>query len=150
MVPSAPRHRPSLPWVQAVLVGLPGVVLGLVLLTGSIATAAQILVFSVICTLGIGALFWLGLALVLGLALLYGADQLSRLRGRSGGLGLFPSPREPAVGGAASAGGPPALSDYAARRLAEGGDPQRIRRDLLQAGWAAPQVDHALGGGREP
>lgn len=150
MVPSAPRHRPSLPWVQAVLVGLPGVVLGLVLLTGSIEASVQILVFSVLCTLGIGALFWLGLALVLGLALLYGADQLSRLRGRAGGLGLFAPPRHSADGAAVAAAVPRALGDYAARRLAQGGDPERIRRDLLRAGWDVPQVERALAGGREP
>ncbi|MCP9816891.1 hypothetical protein KBY76_09440 [Synechococcus sp. GreenBA-s] len=129
--------------------GLPLVAVGLALLTGSIATAGQILVFSVICTLGIGALFWLGLALVLGLATLYAADQIARLQGRPAGLGLFPP--HGALPGAAPAEALPSqgldtLSRYAARRLAQGGDRERIRHELLRAGWSVPQVEAALRG----
>jgi hypothetical protein len=145
----SPHRRPSLPWIPAILVGLPLVAVGLALLTGSIGTAAQILVFSVICTLGIGALFWLGLAVVLGLATLYAADQIARLRGRPAGLGLFP-PHGASPGAAPAVAQPPqgleALRRYAGRRLAQGGDRERIRHELLRAGWSVPQVEAALRG----
>jgi hypothetical protein len=143
MVQPAARRR-SLSWTPAILTGLPLVAVGLTLLTGSIVSASQIVFFSVVCTLGIGALFWLGLALVLGLAILYAADQLSRWRGRPGGLGLFTPAADPAGGAGSWVGPPQALSDYAARRLAEGADRERVRRDLLHAGWTAPEVEAAL------
>ncbi|MFM7549515.1 MAG: hypothetical protein ACKO8I_11740 [Cyanobacteriota bacterium] len=133
--------------MPALLVGIPTVFLGLSLLTGSISDAALLITVSVICTVGIGGLFWLGLAMVLGIALLYVAESLARIFWRHEGFGLFPG------GGDRSGVSLPAplrqrrhqvLERYVTRRLEGRSDPVHIRRDLLQAGWSAEQVDGVL------
>lgn len=134
-----PRPRP-LPWGAASLVGLLLVSAGLVLLTGSATNAFGLFFLSVVCTAGIGAFFWVGLANVVGMATLYVVDQLLRWRWRPQGTGLF----SPASNVRVLRERQRVLEHYLARRLVQGNDPARVRRDLLEAGWGEAQVEEAF------
>lgn len=137
--PSVPRPMP-LPFLEATLLGIPLVALALLLLTGDYRMAVGLVVFSVICTAGIGGAFWLGLALLVGLAVLYAVDQILRLRGSRHGLGLFDrKPREEQRQARQAV-----VQRYVARRLATGADPARVRQDLLAAGWEENQLQAAF------
>jgi hypothetical protein len=113
-------------------VGVPLVVLWLTLLTGSLEAVLQLLLFSVVCTLGIGGLFWLGLAFGVGFLTLH----LVR---------LLPGSGKGAVTGATQRQRDrDAVALYVSRRLQQGGDLALIQRDLKQAGWDASQIDAAV------
>ena len=137
--PTVPRPT-SLPWLTAALTGVPLVLLGLLLLSGSLADVWMLLFLSVLCTAGIGLLFWLGLAMVVGLAVLYVCDQLLRWQGRPNGTGLFGG----AGGVAVQHQRQRMLEHYLARRLALGVDPVRVRQDLIGAGWSEAQLQQAF------
>jgi hypothetical protein len=144
---SVPRPRP-LPWIQAALLGLPLVFLGLSLLLGDPSMAGTLILASVICTAGIGGLFWLALALVIGLAVLYAADQMARQGGRRGGLGLFPQDGEIAgaeLSASAQQQRRQMLVGYVfRRRKAAGVDGGRLRQELAEAGWSPAQIEEAF------
>ncbi len=136
---SVPRPTP-LPLAAAMLIGLPLMVGALALLCGSIANATALLVFSILCTAGIGAVFWLGLSLLLGLVILYGVDQVLRWRGVPQGTALFsPTASVPGLQRRQRV-----LEQYLARRLVQGIDPVRARRELLEAGWSEAQLQQAF------
>lgn len=137
--PTVPRPA-ALPWELAFLVGIPLVAAGVVVLTGSFSNAAVLVFLSVLCTAGIGSIFWLGLSFVVGLATLYSLDQLLRWRGHPRGLGVFAPP----IGAPGKQQRQRVLEHYVARRLAQGGDPARVRQELLQAGWGEPQLQQAF------
>jgi hypothetical protein len=147
LITQAPRPTP-LPWLAAALTGLPLVALGLALLIGDPRMALLLIAVSVVCTAGIGALFWLALAMVIGLAVLYGADQLARrMLGRPAGIGLFPGIDD------RSGGTQPQsrqdqrqqmLQDYVQQRLARQGDSSRLRSDLEEVGWSSAQIEAAF------
>ena len=56
--------------LASLAIGAPVTFLGLILFTGSVENAWMLLMFSVICTLGIGLLFWLPLCWAVGAAIL--------------------------------------------------------------------------------
>ncbi|MEB3256435.1 MAG: hypothetical protein VKJ05_08625 [Synechococcaceae cyanobacterium] len=129
-----------LPFLEATLLGIPLVALALVLLTGDYRIVAMLVGISVVCTAGIGGVFWLGLALLVGLAVLYVLDQILRLRGSRHGLGLFDRKPQGEQRQARQA----VVQRYVARRLATGADPARVRQDLLAAGWEENQLQAAF------
>jgi hypothetical protein len=135
MVVPAPRPASTAP-ARALLnlaVGVPLVILGLTLLTGSLEAVLQLLLFSVVCTLGIGGLFWMGLAFGVGFLTLH----LVR---------LLPGVGKGAVTGTAEQRqrDRDAVALYVSRRLQQGGDLALIQRDLKRAGWDASQIDAAV------
>ena len=137
--PTVPRPV-SLPWLMAALTGVPLLLLGLLLLSGSMSDVWLLLFLSVVCTAGIGLAFWLGLATLLGLAALYVCDQLLRTLGHPKGTGLF----DGAGGLAAQHQRQRTLEHYLARRLAMGVDPVRVRQELIGAGWSETQLQQAF------
>jgi hypothetical protein len=130
--PRAPSSRIHIALRDAAI-GLPVLVLGLMLLMRSPADALVLLAVSVVCTLGIGGLLWLALAVLIGwsLRLLWTA-----LRG-----GRRPPGQAAGPGGG---GAPAVVSRYVEGRLSQGVDPERLRRDLLHQGWSSSQVAAAL------
>lgn len=135
MVVPVPRPASTAP-ARALLniaVGVPLVLLGLTLLTGSLEAVLQLLLFSVVCTLGIGGLFWLGLAFGVGFLTLHLVKLLPGVgKGPMSGAAVQRQRDSDAVAG------------YVSRRLQQGGDLALIRRDLKQAGWDASQIDTAV------
>jgi hypothetical protein len=88
-------------------------------------------VASIICTLGIGGFFWIGVAMLLGAAL---QVLLPSLRARPG---------QPQA--AKAADNPPApLIAYASGRLGIGIREGRVRRDLHRAGWGDALIESVL------
>ena len=134
-----PRPRP-LPWGAAGGVGQLLLLVGLMLLTGSVYEPLVLITLSIVCTAGIGLFFWLGLSVVVGMAALYVVDQLLRWRWRPQGTGLF----SPASNVRVMRERQRVLEHYLARRLVQGNDPVRVRRDLLEAGWGEAQVEEAF------
>lgn len=110
--------------LQAWLVGMPMVLVGLTLLTGSAASAFSLIAFSIVCTLGIGGVFWFGLCFVVGYVVL----TLVRA--------FRPPPTNPSP-----AGRPALIAPYVRTRLQKGGDPSLIRVDLQRAGWPAAEIE---------
>ena len=134
MVPTAPPTRP-LHWFQAALVGLPLVLLGLVVLSGSLQDALNLILFSTLCTLGIGGLFWLGLAALIGTALL---AVVAALR------------QQPITFAGRAAAQQQLLAGYVQTRRRSGADEQRIRSDLQRAGWRAAEIENAFAAASSP
>lgn len=128
MAPSPPPPRPF-HWFQAALLGMPLVLLGLVVLTGSAQDAFNLLLFSTVCTLGIGGLFWFGLAVLVGTGLRAVAAALRH---------------EPISLGGRVAAQQQLLQCYVQTRRQAGGDGQRIRSELQRAGWRAAEIDAAF------
>ena len=119
---------------RAFWIGLPPLLLILVLLLRSLASALQLVAISVVCTAGAGGLFWGGLAIAIGSAVLL----------------LVPALR-PAVDPQAAAEGPNGSSRdrhpvmaYAVEKLRTGVSEEGVRRALLRSGWPASDVDVAL------
>lgn len=125
ILPSPPPPQAAV--VVDALLGLP--VLGLLLMVSmpSPRDALMLLITSVICTLGVGGLLWLALAVLIGRTL--------RLLWR-----LFRAARRSPSAGSADAATAALLSRYVEASLGQGGDPQRLRRDLLAQGWTAAQL----------
>jgi len=127
------------PLLRDVLLGLLLLVVLLTLMLGSFNRALELLALSTVCTLGIGAAFWLAMAYVLGAASLYVLVQLIKP------LGWAQSPAlRPSFGSGSSTTG---LSTYVERRRRSGGDDAHIRADLLRAGWSPSEVEAALAAG---
>lgn len=128
------------PLLRDVLVGVPLLLAWLTVLTGSLYNAGAMVTMSIICTLGVGAVFWGLLAWILGAVTVLLLGLVIRLLG-----GSWP--------GASRHGfnhGPSdqAITAYVARRRLAGGDDDRIRADLLRGGWSAAEVEAALAAGR--
>jgi hypothetical protein len=130
MAPIPPPPR-KLHWLQAGLVGLPLVLLGLVLLTGSAEAALNLIVLSTVCTLGIGGLFWFGIAAVLGYAV----------------LAVWRAVQHKPAPGNGKAEAQQLISTYVQSRLQEGGDAERIRADLQRTGWRPAEINAAFASG---
>jgi hypothetical protein len=125
--------------LQAGLVGLPVVLVGLSLLTGSASSAASLLFFSVVCTFGIGGVFWCGLCFVTGYAVL---TLVRAFRPHPADPPLAARPRQALI------------APYVRTRLQKGGDPGLIRGDLRRAGWRSDEIEAGFAeasaaGGRE-
>lgn len=118
------------------LLGLLQLLVLLTLMLGSFNSALQLLAVSTVCTLGIGAAFWLAMAYVLGAASLYVVVQLIRPLGWS-----QPKTLRPSFGAGATS---TALRTFVERRRRGGGDDDHIRADLLRAGWSSSEVEAAL------
>lgn len=128
MAPIPPPLR-KLHWFQAALVGMPVVLVGLVLLTGSLEAAANLILLSTLCTLGIGGLFWIGIAALVGAGLL---AVVAALR------------HQPITLGGRAAAEQQLITAYVQSRRQAGGDEQRIRSDLQRAGWRPAEIETAL------
>ncbi|MCT0225305.1 hypothetical protein [Synechococcus sp. CS-1328] len=141
-LPGTPSQRPGprrqAPSLQAVLwlllLGMPVLLIGLVVMTGSLGNAAGLLFVSVVCTAGIGGVFWLGLALLIGWMLNL----------------ILPSPlRRPLT--LPTTGSDPVvtrLTTYVGRARQQGMAPERIRQDLARGGWSPVQIEAALADSR--
>jgi hypothetical protein len=114
--------------LQAGLVGLPVVFVGLTLLTGSASSASSLIFLSIVCTLGIGGVFWFGLCFVVGYAVL----TLVR---------VFLPPPPPADASLAARPHQALIAPYVRTRLQKGGDPGLIRVDLRRAGWRSDEIE---------
>lgn len=127
--------------LRTFLLGLPLLLLLLLGLNGgSIDQVATMLLISVVCTAGIGAVFWFGIALLLGILLQL---LVPPLRGKpypphGGGDGLTTTDLLRPSGPLDS------LTGYILRREAEGAGEATVRTDLRRAGWDADQVSAAL------
>jgi hypothetical protein len=88
-----------------------------------------LLFFSIICTLGIGLAFWLGIAFALGLLILTLWDAA---RGHH-------APSLPHANGQSEA-----LTTYISRSLQAGANHDQLSRRLLRQGWTADDIDQAF------
>ncbi|QPN59864.1 hypothetical protein H8F24_18340 [Synechococcus sp. CBW1002] len=141
-LPGTPSKRPAprrkAPSLQAVLwlllLGLPVLLIGLVVMTGSVGNAAALLFVSVVCTAGIGGVFWLALALLIGWMLNL----------------ILPGPLRRPLTLPATGSDPMVtrLTTYAGRAQQQGMAPERIRRDLARGGWSSVQIEAALADSR--
>ena len=122
--------------MRDLLVGVPLLVLVLVVMTGSAEAAGNLLFFSILCTLGVGGIFWGLMAWILGTITVLVLDQLMQLLG---GPRLLAS-----VQGAVNGLPPSVLTGYVERRRQMGGDDDHIRADLLRGGWSPADVEAAL------
>lgn len=119
--------------LRSLLLGLVPMLALLWLLVGSLTNAMTIIAASIVCTLGIGAAFWVGIAMLLGAAL---QVLLPSLRGRT---------RPPAETDAAVAVGKlTPLVDYACFQLRIGSSEERVRLNLDRAGWGEQQIATVL------
>jgi len=117
-------------------VGVPLLLFVLTVMTGSAAAAGNLLLVSLVCTLGVGGVFWGVMAWILGAITVLALDQLirplggPRLSASWKGLGSGPSL--------------PVIASYVERRRQAGGDDDHIRADLLRGGWSPADVEAAL------
>lgn|GEM_PF-1776817 len=119
--------------LRAFLIGVAPMVGLLALMSGSLDSAVSMILLSVLCTAGIGGLFWVGVAILVGTVLQL---LLPPLR---------PAPRE--VVFRATAREPDEamlLRHYAGEKLGQGMSEAAVRRDLLRSGWNEGQADAAL------
>ena len=130
LLPSPPSPLAAV-FVDA-LIGLPVLGLLLVVAMPSPRDALMLLMMSVICTLGIGGLLWLAMAVLIGRTL--------RLLWRLFRAARFGATRRPSSAGSTDAATAAVLSRYVEASLGQGADPQRLRRDLLGQGWTASQL----------
>lgn len=135
--------------MRAALVGAPLVLLALTLLCGSFSTAVQVLFWSVVCTVGIGSLFWLGLAFLVGSVLELIVQELRRGARTATASTATASAGAAKEGTDATAVPSPQLSsrplgDYVQRRLQAGSDRDHLRSDLQRAGWSDADIAAAL------
>lgn len=101
---------------------------GLVLTLGP-ATAAQLVLVSIVCTLGIGGFFWVALAFGAGWLLL---TLWEALRGHH-------APVHPDVDPQAEA-----LTQYVRRAIQAGANPDQLLRRLQRQGWTEADITQAL------
>ena len=136
---SLSRRLASSPLLRDVLVGAPLLLVWLTVLTGSLYNAGAALTMSIVCTFGLGAVFWGLLAWILGAVTVLLLGLVIRLGGGSwpGALHHGFSHRSDQV-----------ITAYVARRRQAGGDDDHIRADLLRGGWSAAEVEAALAAGR--
>lgn len=147
--PIDPVTPPASQWtsgfyLRALLLGFLPMVGLLTLMCGSLDAAMTILFWSVVCTLGIGALFWAGLAMLIGAALQVLVPPLrsrspSRAAKRREGLSSVATDPHPLR----------SLINYAVLGLERGLSAERLSRDLLRAGWGETEVESAMGQARQ-
>ena len=101
---------------------------GLTLSLG-VNNAVTLLFFSVICTLGIGAVFWLALAFGLGWLIL---TLWAAIRGDH-------APTHPESSPQADA-----LTTYIRRALESGANDAQLHRRLQRQGWTEDEIDQAI------
>lgn len=123
-------------FLRDLLVGLLLLVPLLAVMTGSLNEALQLLLVSIVCTLGVGGLFWGLIAWGLGMVTLLVLDGVIRSLG-----GSRPPALRPAVG---SGSAQPVITTYVRRRRQAGGGDDHIRADLLRGGWPPAEVEAAL------
>lgn len=118
----------------------------LAILTGDPVTAVVILVASSVCTLGVGGLLWVGLAILIGsiLQLLFPflrptADQGPSTQHRAA---QFASASD--TPGSSETFVPEPLVHYAMHKLQLGLGDDVVRRNLMRNGWSEAQVTAVL------
>jgi hypothetical protein len=131
--------------LRATLTGLPVLFLLLVTSTGSVSNASSLLLLSVVCTAGIGGLFWLGMAFLLGAAVFLLVAGVARMAGWPVPAWLKAGPRT--TGGGATV---EALGHYADAQLRLGRSSDAIGRDLRRQGWREDEVARALTAAASP
>ncbi len=134
------RRMSGSPLLRDVLVGAPLLLVWLTVLTGSLYNAGAALTMSIVCTLGVGAVFWGLLAWILGAVTVLLVGLVIRLLG-----GSWPGASRHGFSQVTSG---PVIKAYVARRRQAGGDDDHIRADLLRGGWSAAEVEAALAAGR--
>ena len=111
-------------------IGVGSIVLaaGLILMLG-VEPAWQLLLISVVCTAGIGLVFWVGIAFLLGALTL---SIVNRLLGNSPPTGI-PRPD----------GKTEALMSYMSRSMQAGANLGQLSRRLSRQGWTQEDIDQA-------
>ncbi len=129
--------------MRSALIGALPLLLLLTLLSGSLGNAVGILLLSVVCTLGIGGLFWIGAAILIGATLqlllpsLQAAGSTARGSGRRTGSPAATLTQEVPVFVRQ-------LHHYVNVQRRQGVSAERLRSDLLAHGWTAEEVNDAL------
>ncbi|MEB3290118.1 MAG: hypothetical protein VKI82_09385 [Leptolyngbya sp.] len=110
-------------------------VLGALIMTGLLTVSlgvnntVTLLFFSIVCTLGIGAVFWLALAFGLGWLIL---TLWAAMRGDH-------APTHPESSPQADA-----LTTYVRRALQAGANDDQLQRRLQRQGWTEDDIDQAI------
>ena len=123
------------------LLGALPMLLLLIVLVGSIDHGLEMLALSVLCTFGIGGVFWLALAMLIGAILQL---LLPSLRARPGTKPGRQFPGGTAVPAIRDERVQTLLLEYTFERLQRGSSEAGVRRDLLRSGWSEAQADTAL------
>jgi len=139
---------------RCLLLGVGPLLLILAVGSGSWESMLTMLFLSVLCTMGIGALFWLGAAILIGFLLQLFFPFLRAMPGRA-------TARSPSNQGSHSLqnlfqgdhtplprSGDPRVA-YIRRQRSEGISEDTVRRELRRAGWEEAQVAAALQQARE-
>ena len=122
---------------NAIILGLPIVFLSLAMMTGSLINAASLLAFSIICTLGIGLVFWLLIAWIVGWIILSGVVPLFKQMFPSVGQGNSANEEDRWEGGEA------ALKGYIQRSVAANATESQITNRLISQGWSETEIEQA-------
>ncbi|MFM7314381.1 MAG: hypothetical protein ACKO0M_14670 [Cyanobium sp.] len=142
--PAQPPDTPRIAWfsLRSLLIGLLPMVVVLTLMCGSLDAAVTMVFWSVVCPLGIGAVFWAALAMLIGAGLQVLVPSLQARRPatadgrRIAAATSHPDPLKP-------------LIDYAVLGLERGLSAERLSGDLLRAGWTETEVQSALEAARQ-
>ena len=118
----------------------------LVFLTGNLTIAVLIFGASVICTLGIGGVLWVGLAILIGaiLQLLFPFLRSKADLDPVGALLWLPSASSPGPTKPTQSWVPEAMVTYAIHKLQLGVGEDVVRRNLLRNGWSEAQIADVL------
>jgi hypothetical protein len=115
-------------------VGIPVTFLGLILIAGSVESAVQIVLVSIICTAGVGLLFWIPLCWAVGGVTVALATLVMKLyEGR-----YEASPEHPLQNRNEHA-----LTAYIRRMQDRGRSDDEIVAHLLKSGWSVSEVEKA-------
>ena len=121
------------------VIGAPVTFLGLILFTGSVENAWMLLMFSVICTLGIGLLVWLPLCWAVGAAILAFVgpfinipDRNAKVEKEDTGSPLRPQGTIEIT-----------LTMYIKKAVARGMSDDEIGRRLRRNGWTDAEIQKA-------
>ncbi len=123
----------QLKFFQASLVGFPIVIFITIILAGGIQNAFLMMALSVICTMGVGGVFWWGAAWVVGRSLLAIYDLAK---------GTEQQPALVAVSADLSAE-QQALVDYIRRSLNANASESQIKTRLRAKGWSDGDIEAA-------
>lgn len=130
-------------------VGLVVVALGLIMITGDPINAGTLVLYSIVCTLGISLLIWVPLVwlagfitvgIILGIAQAVGFGLNLTLPGQSQSIGeVF----QPAVSRATVK--QQSLVNYIRKAQAKGFSESQIQNRLRQEGWSLAEIEQAQG-----
>ena len=123
--------------LSAIGLGLLPMLLLLVLISGSFNNAFTLLGVSIICTLGIGGLFWLGVSFLLGSIVL-------ELFLPGVGCEVDDGDPQPASPQARDRVRVEPLARFSLQALQQGSTDASLRRDLHRAGWEFEIIDAAI------